>query len=94
MTDTPDLDGARAALLHLAGELIGELDGICQRLARIDRLAGALLAQGDPAILDEPTRRALLALRRVAAARARAYDATRDDAGAIRGDPAGPDPSA
>ena len=93
MPEMPSIGPDREALPRLVIALVDEMDDVHQRMVRIAGLVEALLDEGDTTILDERNRRALLALRGVAAAYARAYDATRGDAAAARGDPAGPDPS-
>jgi hypothetical protein len=72
--DTEGSDVAREALRRLALDVVGELEALHVRLIRLDRLVEALLGEDDGTLLDEPTRRELRRLRRVATAYTRAYD--------------------
>jgi hypothetical protein len=84
VSETSQLDSVREELLRLADGFVRELEGLNQRLIRVEQLSEELLVSDDPVTLDGPTRRALLALRRVATEYVRTHDAVRDDARAAR----------
>jgi hypothetical protein len=86
VSETSQLDSAREELLRLAHGFVRELDSLNQRLIRVEQFTGELLASDDSVTLDGPTRRALLALRRVATEYVRTHDAVRDDAQEACGD--------
>jgi len=81
---TTDPEPDQQMLLHHLDGLISELDRLQQHLGQLDRLAEALLAGDDPTDANGPTRRAFRALRGITAAYARAYEAARDNAAAVR----------